>query len=119
MQKVGDLAKKRVERVVIENETLRAGFAAFPYLVMRDANLSGMARFTYAVLLMFAWQEGSTFASQATMAQALGVSVRQLQRYLEELKATGYVEVERQDKRFNNTYILKDVRSKLKRKSQA
>ena len=119
MQKVGNLAKKRVERVIIENEMLRAGFAAFPYLVMKDVNLSGMARFTYAVLLMFAWQEGSTFASQETMVQVVGVSVRQLQRYLDELKSAGYIEVERKDKRFNNTYILKDVRSKLKRKSQA
>ena len=119
MQTVGDLAKKRVERVVIENEILRAGFAAFPYLVMRDANLSGMARFTYAVLLMFAWQAGSTFASQETMAEIIQVSVRQLRRYLVELQAAGYIEIERKDKRFNNTYILKDVRSKLHKNPQA
>ena len=115
MQKLADIARPRFERIVIENEILRAGFAAFPYLVMKDTSLSGMARFTYAVLLMFAWQEGSTFASQEVMTKIIGVSIRQLQRYLGELKSSGYIGIERKDKRFNNTYIIKDVSSKLRK----
>ncbi len=119
MKTIGDLAAKRVDRVIVENEMLRAGFAAFPYMVMRDKTLSAQARFTYAVLLMYAWQEGSTFASQETLAEVIKVSIRQLQRYLDELKTAGYIGIERKDKRFNNTYILKDVRSKLRKKSRA
>ena len=119
MKTIGKLVAKRVDRIIVENEMLRAGFAAFPYMVMRDKNLSAQARFTYAVLLMYAWQEGSTFASQETLADMVRVSIRQLQRYLDELKAAGYIGIERRDKRFNNTYIIKDVRSKLRKKSSA
>jgi hypothetical protein len=116
MQKAGDLARERVERIIIEDEVLRAGFAAFPYLVMNDTGLSVGARFTYAMLLQFAWQEGETFPKQATLAGRIGVSVRQVQRYLGELGAASYIEIERKDKRFNNTYVIKRVRSKLRRR---
>lgn len=78
MHSIGQVAKERVERVIVENEMLRAGFAAFPYLVMRDKNLTIGARMTYAFLLMYAWQEGSCFTKQDNMAEAMGVSARQL-----------------------------------------
>ena len=116
MYRVGDIAKKRVERIIVENEMLRAGFAAFPYLVMRDKSLSIGARMAYAFLLMYAWQEGSCFTKQANMAEAMGVCPRQLQRYLYELRDVGYIRIERQDKRFNNTYILLDKKPTKLRK---
>jgi AraC-like DNA-binding protein len=103
---IAELARERVERVIIQNEMLRAGFAAFPYQVMRDRGLSGGARLAYAFLLMYAWQEGSCFASQQTMAREMGVSERQLQRYLYELRDQAYIQIERRDRRFNNTYII-------------
>ena len=117
MQKAGDLAKQRVNQIIVENETLRAGFAAMPYLIMEDLRLSIGARMTYAYLLKFAWQEGSTFVSQATLADSMGLKERQLRRYLKELERTRYLVIERKDKRFNNTYILKDVRNKLKKRA--
>ncbi|MEZ4672569.1 MAG: hypothetical protein R3E39_32105, partial [Anaerolineae bacterium] len=58
------LLQSRFDRVVIQSEIMRSGFAAFPYLVMRDKALSIGARMTYAFLLMYAWQEGSCFAGQ-------------------------------------------------------
>lgn len=116
MQKVGDIARKRVNQIIIENETLRAGFAALPYLVMEDLRLSLGARMTYAYLLKYAWQEGSTFVSQTTLAASMGLKERQLRRYLSELQEKGYLVIERQDKRFTNTYVLKDVKTKLKKK---
>ena len=119
MHKVGDIAKRRVERVFIENETLRAGFAAFPYLVMRDTGLSIGARMTYAFLLMYAWQEGSCYSKQTTMADAIGLSRRQLQRYLYELKDADYIRIERHDKRYYNTYVLLDKKPTKLRKRPA
>ena len=118
MQQVGELARNKVERIIIEDEILRAGFAAFPYLVMNDTSLSIAARFTYAMLLQFAWQQGEAFAKQETLAERIGVSARQVRRYLAELKDTGYIQIERKDKRFNNTYIVKKVRSKLRKSRQ-
>lgn len=114
MEKISDLAKERLNQIVIENETLRAGFAALPYIVMDDLRLTLGARMTYAYLLKFAWQEGSTFVSQETLAKSMGLRRRQLQRYLKELQKSGYLIILRTDKRFTNTYILKDVRTKLK-----
>ena len=116
MQNVGKLVKNRVERIIIEDEILKAGFAAFPYLVMNDKSISICARFTYAMLLQFAWQEAKTYPKQQTLADRIGVSTRQVQRYLNELRDAGYITIERTDKRFHNTYIIKKVRSKLRKK---
>lgn len=102
MQGIGNLIKQRVERVIIENEMLRAGFAALPYVVLRDTRLSIRARLAYAVLLSYAWQDDSTFVGQAKMAKDMGISERQLQRYLYELRDKTYIEISREDRRFNN-----------------
>lgn len=119
MESLGSLVKQKVERIIIENEMLRAGFAALPYVVLRDTRLSLGARLTYAVLLSYAWQDDSTFVGQMRMAKDMGISERQLQRYLYELRNTKYIEISREDKRFNNTYIIKDVKTKLKAKARA
>jgi hypothetical protein len=119
MEQLSNLVHKRVERIIIENEMLRAGFAALPYVVLRDAKLSVGARLTYAVLLSYAWQEDATFVGQEKMAKDMGISERQVQRYLYELRDTHYIEISRKDKRFNNTYIIKDVKTKLKHRKRA
>jgi|SRR5579859_1965141 len=120
MQPIAALVQQRFDRVVIQNEILRSGFAAFPYLVMEDTRLSVGARLTFAFLLMFAWQEGSCFPGQGTLAEKMGVSERQLQRYLYELRDANWIAIERQDRRYNNTYIILDKKpSKLRRKKQA
>lgn len=118
MQQIGELVKERVDRIIVENEMLKAGFAAFPYLVMKDKNLSIGARMAYAFLLMYSWQEGSCFAGQEKLAEEMGVSRAQVQRYLYELRDTNYIRVERKDKRYNNTYIMLDKKpSKLMAKA--
>ena len=115
MDQIGNAVKQRIEKIIIQNKMLQAGFAAFPYLVMKDKNLSIGARMTYAFLLMYAWQEGSCFAGQEQMAEAMGVSERQLRRYIVELKEAEYIAIERKDKRYNNTYIILDKQpTKLK-----
>jgi hypothetical protein len=117
MQDFKQLVQQRYDRVVVQNEMLRSGFAAFPYLVMQDTRLSVGGRLTYAFLLMYAWQEKSCFPGQARVAKEMGVSERQLQRYLYELRDAGWIAVERKDKRYNNTYIILDKKpSKLKRR---
>ncbi len=119
MESVGPLVRQRVERVIVENEMMRAGFAALPYVVLRDTKLSIGARLTYAVLLSYAWQNNSTFVGQDKMAEDMGISERQLQRYLYELRDSKYVDISRKDKRFNNTYVIKDVKTKLRHGNRA
>src|SRR3972149_3544954 len=116
MQRIGGLVTQRVDQIIVENEMMRAGFAAFPYQVMRAKGLSTGARLTYAFLLMYAWQEGSCFAGQEKLAEDMGVGRAQIQRYIYELRDTTYIEVERKDKRYNNTYIILDRKKPFKLK---
>ena len=114
---VGAIANERYDRVVFENELMKGGFAAFPYRIMKEKDLSIGARLSYAFLLMYGWQEGSSHARQSKMANEMGVSSRQLQRYLYELRDKGYIRIERYDKRYNNTYVILDTKpSKLRKK---
>ena len=116
MKHVGDIAKERYDRVVFENEMMKGGFAAFPYRIMKNTTLSVGARLTYAFLLMYGWQEGSSHTRQTRMAAAVGVSRRQMQRYLYELRDGGLIRIERQDKRYHNTYVILDMKpTKLKK----
>ncbi len=119
MEPIGSAIKQRVEQIIVENEMLRAGFAALPYLVLKDTDLSIGARLSYAVLLMYAWQEGSTFAGQEKMAKDMGISDRHLRRYLKELEDRSYIRIKRQGLNRPNLYYILDVRSKLQAKSEA
>ena len=120
MKHVGEIAKQRYDRVVFENELMKGGFAAFPYRIMKEKNLSIGARLAYAFLLMYGWQEGSSHAGQEKMADAMGVSGRQMQRYLYELRDKNHIRIERHDKRYNNTYVILDRKpSKLHARSRS
>ncbi len=116
MEHVGGIARQRfaqIEQVIIDNEMMRAGFAAIPYRVLRDTQLSVGARLAYAVLLMYAWQEGSCFPGQGRMGEDMGVSQRHLRRYLQDLKDAGYIDW--QKTQTTNIYRILDVRTKLKK----
>lgn len=117
MNTIGSLLRDRLERIVVENEMLRAGFAAVPYMVLRDARLSIGARLAYAVLLMYAWQQGSCFPGQGRMAADMGVSDRHLRRFLIELREAGYVAWRKMMPGGTNTYVLLDVKTKLRKKA--
>ena len=116
MEPIGKAVRERFAQIIIENEMLRAGFAALPYLVLRDTRLSVGARLGYAVLLSYAWQEEACFAGQQKMAKDMGVSERQLRRYLQELEDAAYVRIKRQGLNKPNLYYILEVRTKLKRR---
>lgn len=117
MEKLASVLRDRFERVLVENEMLRAGFAAVPYVVLRDTRLTVGARLAYAVLLSYAWQQGSCFPGQLRMAHDMGVSERHLRRFLYELRDRGYIDWRKMTIGGTNTYVLLDVKSKLKRQS--
>jgi hypothetical protein len=115
MDRIGATLRERFEQIVVENEMLRAGFAALPYKVLRDTRLSAGARISYAVLLSYAWQDEATFAGQARMATDVGVKQRQLRTYLKELEHHGYIRIKRQGLNKPNLYYILDVKTKLRR----
>lgn len=111
---MGSLFRDRVDRILVENEMLRAGFAAFPYVVLRDTRLSVGSRLAYAVLLSYAWQEGSCFPGQLRMAKDMGITDRHLRRFLVELRDVGYIIWRKNGAGGTNTYVLLDVKTKLR-----
>lgn len=70
-------------------------FSALPHVVVFDNTLSAGARLLYAVLQSYWWKTGECFASADTLAENLGVSERQIRRYLGELIDARHI-VERQ-----------------------
>jgi hypothetical protein len=118
MENVGSLLSQRLEKIIVENEMLRAGFAALPYIVLRDVRLTVGARLAYAVLLMYAWQEGSCFPGQKLMAADMGVGQRSLRRFLAELRDLQYISWRKTMPGGTNMYILHDVKSKLAAKAK-
>ena len=117
MEKIGNIAKRRLDQIVIENKMMRGGFSALPYVLLRDKDLSVGSRLAYAFLLMYGWQENSSFAGQERMALDMGISRAQVQRFLYELRDGGYIRIERKDKRYNKTYYILDKGKSLKRRA--
>jgi hypothetical protein len=104
--------KEVIERhtIVVLNEALKHGFTQLPNYVLRDKRLSFGARLSYAILLSYAWQEGSCFPGQARMAQDLGTTDRSIRTFLNELKARAYISWKRQGLNKPNIYYLLDFK---------
>lgn len=94
------------DKIEILDETLKGGFSATPRLVLRNPNLSRNSKTTYSLLLDYAWQTGSCFPGQQTLANDLGVSVRTVQRDLEELKKFGLIDWKQRGKNRTNIYYI-------------
>jgi hypothetical protein len=74
--------------VVLQDEGLRKlkGFVQIPRFILLHHNLSLGAKVTYGILLGYAWQDDFCFPAQHAIAGELQCSVRQAQRFLEELR---------------------------------
>lgn len=68
-----------------------------------DTGVSFGAMACYLAILEFAWGPGGEyFRAQAALAERLGVSDRQIRRYIDELKEACLVEVEQRGRRWAN-----------------
>ena len=96
--------------IVVLNEALKHGFTQIPRYILFDHKLSFGARLTYAVLLSYAWQEGSCFPGQDRMSGNLGVTRRAISTYLVELKKHKYVDWKRRGLGKTNIYYILDYK---------
>ncbi len=94
------------EKIEILDKSLKAGFASMPRAVLRNPKLSRNSKATYSLLLDYAWQTGSCFPGQERLASDLGVSVRTIQRDLEELKNFGLIDWQQRGKNRTNVYSI-------------
>jgi hypothetical protein len=86
---------------------VRKPFVMLPVHVAADDTLSAPARLVYALLLDHARTHGHCWPGQELLAARLGVSTRQLRRYLRELETAGLIQTRRTGR--NNVYALPDV----------
>ena len=68
-----------------------AGFVCLPRAVLLAPGLSRDARLLYAVLLSYAWQQGSCFPGRERLQAALGCGHHQLSAYLRELEGAALI----------------------------
>jgi len=92
--------------VIVEDETLRAGFTQIPNLVLRRPGLPPGAKLTYMVLLSYAWQKDSAYPGQDRLAADMGVSERSVVTYLKQLVESGLVTIRRRGLGMTNVYVL-------------
>jgi hypothetical protein len=101
---VSDVADNR--HVIVEDETLAAGFTQIPNAVLRRADLSAGAKLTYMMLLSYAWQADSCYPGQDRLAADMGVSERSVITYLKQLSESGLVSIRRRGLGLTNVYVL-------------
>jgi len=101
----------REQNIFIKDAALRSGFTQIPNYVLDDAELTYGSKHVYALLLSYAWQEGSCFPGQTGIAKKMGCSVRMIQRFLDELTDRGLIRVKRQGLGKTNLYYIEDFGS--------
>ncbi len=95
--------------LLIEDETLRAGFTQMPNRVLRAPNLSRDAKILYAFLLSYAWQRGHCFPGYAQLCADMGASHSIVRKYMHELEAVGLLVQRRRGLGKTNLYTLRSL----------
>ena len=95
----------------------RLGFTQVPNVILKNDALSFGAKVTYSMFLSYAWHNNSVFPGQARVAEDLGISERQIRRFVQELKDVGLLEVERRGLGKTNMYHLYLTVKKGKKKN--
>jgi len=92
--------------LLIEDETLRAGFTQMPNRVLHARNLSRDAKLLYGFLLSYAWQQGSCFPGYAQLCADMGASPSIVRKYMRELETVGLLVQKRRGLGKTNLYTL-------------
>lgn len=108
MKKIGEQLMERYQNIFLDgfDPVAAAGFTQVPNVILKSADLSVGAKLAYAMLLSYAWQKGSCFPGQETLAEDMGSGRRSVVRYLEELERQGFVSIKRQGLGKVNIYTL-------------
>ena len=83
------------------------GFAPVPNEVLRRKDLCPGAKLCLGRLLQYAGNADMAYPKLSTLADDLGLSIRQVQRLLNTLKAEGYIEIQRRGQGLSNMYLIK------------
>jgi hypothetical protein len=92
--------------IEILDPVLRQGFAQLPRAVLKAPKLSRNAKCLYALLLDYAWQEGSCFPGQLRLSKDLDVSKRTIIYDLNELREYGLIDWRQRGMNKTNIYYI-------------
>ena len=82
------------------------GFTMVPNDLLERGDISPGAKIICIGLLRFAWQEGFCFPGQERLAAMLGMGVRTVIRYLQELARARLILLERRGRGRTNRYLF-------------
>jgi hypothetical protein len=105
---LGDVERQDAGTLAVANAALRGGFVLLPRTLLHAPGLSRDAKLLYAVLLSYAWQQGSCFPGAERLQHDLGCGKNQVTRYLQELEAAGLVSRRRRGQGKTTVYTLHD-----------
>jgi Helix-turn-helix domain len=94
--------------LAVANAALRAGFVLLPRALLQAPGLSRDAKLLYAVLLSYAWQQGSCFPGYQRLQADLGCGINQVTKYLRELEGAGLITRRRRGLGKTTVYTLHD-----------
>src|SRR5271167_5246766 len=84
----------------------RHGFTQVPNFVLTQKELSVGAKLAYAMLLKYAWGDQACYPGQVKLAEDMGAAERSIRTYLNELEASGLLEIEQRGLGKTNLYRL-------------
>lgn len=95
------------DQILIENETLRAGFTTIPNYVFA-LRLTPLEKLVLITLFYWAWDHKRCFPGRAELTRVTGISERQLCRIFSSLEKKKVLEIRRNGPH-SNIYIIKDL----------
>ena len=104
--RIGDLLRDKNIVLRGADALSQRGFTQVPNHVLRSASISPGAKLAYAMLLSYAWQNDYCFPGQERLAKDMGVGVRSVVRYVQELEAERFVAITKRGQGRSNLYEL-------------
>lgn len=97
------------DTLLVANSTLRTGFVQLPRSILHAKGLSRDAKLLYAVLLSYAWQDGSCFPGYERLKGDLGCGINQVTRYMRELEDARLISRRKRGQGKTTVYTLHDL----------
>ncbi len=106
--------KDERQTVIIKDKALKKlkGFVQIPNAILLHDNISFGAKVAYGVLLKYAWQDGFCFPAQESLAKDLNCSIRNVQRFLSELKSAELISWKQMGLNRPNVYYILEIKEK-------
>ncbi len=93
--------------LVFDDPTIGKGFVQVPRVVLMDKRLSSNDKILYALLLMYAWQDGECFPGQERLGDDMDCNRKTLMSCMKHLVSVKLVKVNRRGLGKSNVYHIR------------